>query len=676
MTDIVIELMFEELPAKEQRRLQGYCEKNWLADSNGQKKILVGPRRVAMLGLGIAPTDLQKTELKKGPRTNAPKEVIGKFLTANGLTEKDLKIDGDYYFYQKTSDVKDWLVATLSDKNLFSKTMVWQAAMENGAKGQAGQWRAIRPLRQIIIQVDDKPMTGDVAWAGKTMGLSQQFIGHRFLGGAPFTLNHAKNYEAEMDGRYVKFSQSGRAIGGADSEMIFPCVEEKNLKILDQAFLYDEVLPLVEYPFPMLGKIDDEFMGLPQEIIISTIKNHQKFIPLYDKITIQFSPYFLIIANNGDDKQKEKGDDKQKEKGGDEQKEKEILAGYQRVLRARLADAKYFLQEDSKHGLHYFRDKLKNRLFFQGLGTLYDKTERVKTIALKYKKYFGVDNDDEIKMASELCKADLTTHVVNEMPELQGIMGGHYAKQMDLADNIATAIAEQYQPVPNEGLPALLAFADRLDTLIEFFKIGKMPTGSSDPFALRRAAFSIINILNNHKVNINFMNVDISNPLKEFLQERFLYHLDVNAGISPFIVSIIKKQSNNKPTWQLVELAINMQDTASQGGFFATIIPLTKRAINIVNKDYTAIDEKILLEDAEQHFFAALQKLDGDLKTSLQADDMLSALRHIAAIEPQLNDFFDKVMVNDKDEAKKQNRHALLNRFLSLTGQVADFSLE
>ncbi len=657
MTDIVIELMFEELPAKEQRRLQGYCEKNWLADSNGQKKILVGPRRVAMLGLGLAMADLQKTELKKGPRTNAPKEVIGKFLAANGLTEKDLKIDGDYYFYQKTSDVKDWLVATLSDKNLFSKTMVWQAATENGAKGQAGQWRAIRPLRQIIIQVDDQPMTGDVSWAGKTMALSQQFIGHRFLSDAPFTLNHAKNYEEEMEKRSVKFSQSGRAIGGADSEITFACVEEKNLKILDQAFLYDEVLPLVEYPFPMLGKIDDEFMGLPQEIIISTIKNHQKFIPLYDKTPTQFSPYFLIIANNG----------------GDEQKEKGILAGYQRVLRARLADAKYFLQEDSKHDLHYFRDKLKNRLFFQGLGTLYDKTERIKSIALKYKNYFGVDNDDEIKMASELCKADLTTQVVNEMPELQGIMGGYYAKQMGLSDNVATAIAEQYQPVPSEGgLPALLGFADRLDTLIEFFKIGKMPTGSSDPFALRRAAINIINSLVIYQTPMSIADLALSAPLSNFLKERLLYYLSTYPPeLNGLLLSIIEKQSLSKSPRQLGELGYAMKKIN-----LSTITALTKRAINIVNKDYTAIDEKNLLEDAEKIFFTALQKLDGDLKTALQADDMLSALHRIAAIAPQLNGFFDKVMVNDKDEAKKQNRHALLNRFLSLTGQVADFSLE
>ena len=659
MTDIVIELMFEELPASEQRRLQDYFQKHWLPDSNSEKKILIGPRRVALLASDLAPGDLQKTELKKGPRTNAPKDVLAKFLAANGLTEENLKIDGDYYFYEKTTDIKNWLVAVLEDKNLFSKTMVWQAPMEQGAKGQAGQWRAIRPLRQIVIQVDGQPMTGEIAWSGRSMNLAQTFIGHRFLGGAPFTLDQAKNYEGEMKKRYVDFFEArNRHFGnyGAPTEARFACVEEKNLKILDQAFLYNDVMPLVEYPFEMLGKIDDEFMDLPEEVIISTIKTHQKFVPLYEKSSLKFSPYFLIIANNG----------------GDAVKEKEILAGYQRVLRARLADAKYFLQEDLKHDLYYFRDKLKNRLFFQGLGTLYDKTERVKHIALQYKKYFGVDNDGEIKTAAELSKADLTTQVVNEMPELQGVMGGYYVRQMGLSENIAEAIRQQYQPTSDNGLPALLSFADRLDTLIEFFRIGKMPTGSSDPFALRRAALHIIQSFINNKTQITLADLQLAKNLSNFLKERLLYYLATYPpSLNSFLISIIEKLALSKSPRQLGELGHAMHSIN-----LGTITALTKRAINIVDKKYTAIHEQNLSEPAEKNFHLALQKLADELENTLKADDMLGALRHIAAIEQPLNDFFDKVLVNDKDEAKKQNRHALINKFLSLTHRVADFSLE
>ncbi|MDI9313656.1 MAG: glycine--tRNA ligase subunit beta [Hydrotalea sp.] len=667
--DIVIELMFEELPASEQRRLQTYFEKNWLANSQATKKILIGPRRVALLAFGISPNDLQTTELKKGPRTSAPKEVIGKFLAANGLQEKNLTIDGDYYFYEKTSDIKNWLSTTLEDKNLFSKTMVWQATMENNQKGQSGQssgqWRAIRPLRQIIIQVDDKPMVGEISWSGKAMTLSQEFIGHRFLDSKPFSLDQAKNYVEAMEKHYVKFSQSNRAIGGADAELSFPCVEEKNLQILEQAFLYNEVLPLVEYPFSMLGEIDDEFMALPKEIIISTIKTHQKFIPLYEKNSLKFSPYFLIIANNG----------------GDATKEKEILAGYQRVLRARLADAKYFLQEDLKHDLYYFREKLKNRLFFQGLGTLYDKTERVKEIALKYKKYFTTSHieedglsDDEIKTAAELCKADLTTQVVNEMPELQGRIGSYYATKMGLSENIAKAIKEHDEPMLVANAPpylsALIGFSDLLDTLIEFFRIGKIPTGSSDPFALRRAASYLVQTLIQGDISMAIKDLQLSDSLNNFLKERLLYYLEITEA-SKYILSILEKKALSIPPMQLYKLCESMQSIN-----LSTITALTKRAMNIVDAQYTAIDEKKLAEPAEKNFFAALQRLDGDLQSALKADDMLAALRHIAAVEQPLNDFFDKVLVNDKDEAKKQNRHALINRFLSLSHQVADFSLE
>ncbi|MGI9461014.1 MAG: glycine--tRNA ligase subunit beta [Alphaproteobacteria bacterium] len=655
MSDIVIELFFEELPASEQKRLKNYFAKNWLAEKENKRKILIGPRRIALLGYDLTKADLEKTEWKKGPRTTTHQDILAKFLSAHHLKKPDLKIDGDFYFYKKHIDIKNWLTMILEDKNLFSKTMIWQAISENK---KINQWRAIRPLRQIIVQIDDKPMAGNILWAGQNMVLSQKFIGHRALGGDPFSLSSAKNYASAMKKHFIEFTKNIEGISVPDdiNKILSDKLDEKNLycKQKDMSFMYDEVLPLVEYPFYMFGTIDEKFMALPAEVITSTIKHHQKFIPLYDKKTHQLSPEFLIIANNG----------------GSDNKTTKILAGYQRVLRARLADIDYFLKEDLKHNLYGFREQLKKRLFFKNLGNLYDKTERIKKIATDYQKIFSLGNDDDVITASELCKADLASQLVNELPELQGIIGGYYAKQQGWSYPIATAIKEQYLPHPLEKLSALINFADRLDNLIEFFRIEKMPTGSSDPFALRRSAFYIMNILIEHKIDITLKQLSLSQPLTNFLQERLLSYLETTENLNHLVLSIIKKQSLSKPPYQLNLLAISIKKID-----LSPIIEITKRSINIVEKNHHTIDKNLLQEPAEKKIYESLEQLDKKLQCDLKNDNMIGAVQSIANIQNPLNEFFDKILINHKDEAIKTNRHALIHQFLILTRQVGDFSL-
>ena len=703
MADIVIELLFEELPGGEQIHLRNFFGEHWCvqqplakadskADSKGDYAVYIGARRVALLASGVAAEVAARTERVKGPSININEQGLEKFLTANGLVKADVVVADGYYFYQRQFAARsaglqasDWLASILADKNLFSQTMVWQEPLDNPAKkaGEGkGQWRAIRPLRQIIIQVDNQPMQGEVCWQGRAMPLADKFVGHRFLGGAPFALTHAAHYLKEMAEHRVMFffGQEGmKDIAAVDKRMekILPLAAMKQKKVgfrgVDNNML-QAALFLVEYPFPLLGKIDEQFMTLPPDVIISTLAHHQKFICLYEEGTDKLSAYFAIIANNGNNSSDLKGI----------KKEEQILAGYQRVLRARLSDAQFFYNEDKKHDLYFFRDKLKKRLFFADLGSIYDKTERIKSIALDYKNYFTTSDgaplkDDDIKIAAALSKADLTTAMVSELPELQGTMGYYYAHAQGLALNIAAALREHYLPrgltdsLPPAGLSSLIAFADKLDTLKEFFRINRVPKGSGDPFALRRAALGIIRIFIEQRINIALVDLALADNLAQFMEERFLVYC--RDRFNPLLCSIIKKQVRQKPFHQLYGLGESMSRLD-----LTLLLQCYKRALNITRdqeKNITASmpDEQLLVEPAEKIFYSTLMQLGPLLESTIRAGDWLAAVQHLAAVQQPLNNFFDGVLINADDINLRANRRALVGWFLSLTQLVADFSL-
>lgn len=717
MTDILVELMYEELPSNAQSKLRQFFLQHWLpeipietstANANPQpsknnakyKKILIGPRRVALLGFNLSTNDYEKIEIKKGPKTSANQQVIRGFIQKYQLQEKDLiEVDG-YFQYQKTLTIIDWLSQILQHKDLYNQTMIWQAPInyylndnrlkdrsiqptrkliEEKISGQTGQWRAIRPLRQIMIAIDNKTMTGTIHAFGSDLVLSQTLSGHRFLGKNNFVLNQVSDYENLMANNAVLFNFLN------PKELEQGILKPYGVTILpkDADFYYQQVLPLVESAFYLIGEIEDNFMTLPPEIIASTMKTHQKFIPLYHKNNLaKLSSKFLIIANNG----------------GQEEKQKQIKLGYQRVLNARLSDAKFFYQEDKKHNLYYFREKLKNRLFFQDLGNMFDKTERIKTIALTYQKFFHAKLTDQgianIKTAAELCKSDLACQVVQELPELQGIMGGIYATNMGYDAEIAFALKYHYDKNEylSQSMAKLIVFADRLDTLIQFQQIGKMPKGSGDPFALRRAGLEIIDCLLDKKsypVNLTIDVLTLDETVKEFLYERLRHRL--LSDFSFALVALLMPSAKTLPLW---EIHLRLKEIAKLD--LTDIYAAHKRAVNIYDAnfiakqcqqpamwDFTKTFKQFLkpndFTDSDNNFYQSLNDLEDKITTALavaktDGRHFQHAVKSLISYKQAINQFFTHTLVNDKNLSLRLNRQLLVGKFLKICLLIGDFN--
>ncbi len=706
MPDLLLELFSEEIPARMQvqaakdlqRIVVGAIEERGLKCETA--KAFAGSRRLTLSLAGIPAKQPDVHTERKGPRVSAPQKAIDGFLRSAGLTldQCQKRDDGKGEFYVAAIEKKGRATAEVLAEILpecFAK-LPWPKSMR--FPGSDVRW--VRPLHSILCVFDGKVVS--FAFAGVESGDVTR--GHRFLAPGEIRATTLDDYLAKlMEAHVVVDGEKRKAI-------ILNDAREKaaaaGLELIEDKGLLDEVSGIAEWPVVLMGSFDQAFLGVPPEILQTSMRVNQKYFALRDPKTGKLANRFLVVANMA------------AADGG-----KEIVAGNERVLRARLADAKFFWDQDRKTKLVDRVDALKGIVFHAKLGSQYERVGRIVALAGAIAEKIGADVD-KAKRAALLCKADLTTGVVGEFPELQGIMGGYYAAHDGEDPEVAAAIRDHYKPlgptdtVPTAKVSIAVALADKLDQLTGFFAVGEKPTGSADPFALRRAALGVIRIILNNGVRIDLRDVC-------YLSSSFILELLVNgrkpdsnknyiigrkepkpkgidwvdhSAIMPFFADRLKVALKEQGTRHdlidavfslggeddLVRLVARVE---ALQGFIGTengknLLVAYKRAANILKaeekKDKKAFDgapdTTLLNLPEEKELSVDLMGAAQAIRTELAGERFVEAMRAMARLRKPVDAFFDQVTVNDKNPALRENRLKLLSALRTTMHLAADFS--
>ena len=666
MPDLLLELFSEEIPARMQAQAAKDLERltvGMLTDRGflfEGIKAFGGPRRLTLAISGLPAEQKDVREELKGPRTDAPQAALDGFLKKTGLTKDQLKVEktpkGEVYMAvierkgRATPLVLAEIIPEVMAKFPWPKSMRWKA-------GDPVRW--VRPLHSILCTFDGEVVPFE--FAGIKSGNSTR--GHRFLSSGPIEVRRFEDYEAALKKAHVVLDAAERA------EIISHEIKQKafalGLEPIEDIGLLAEVSGLAEWPVVLIGTIQDEFMDVPAEILQTSMRTHQKYFSLRDPKTGKMASRFALVANMVT------------KDGG-----KEIVAGNERVLRARLSDAKFFWDEDRKHSLDSRVERLKGIIFHAKLGTQFERVTRIEKLAGEIAAKIGA-NVEKAKRAARLAKADLTTGVVGEFPELQGVMGRYYAQHDKEDGEVANAVRDHYKPIgPSDAVPdapvsIAVALADKLDALTGFFAAGEKPTGSGDPFALRRAALGIIRIVLENKLSFP---LNVSGELLTFFADRLKVALK-EKGIRHDLIDAVFSLGHEDDLVRLVARVVALQVfLKSDDG--ANLLAGYKRAANILkaeekkdNKTFTSeVLEGHLSEPAEKSLFAVLAKARTAITPALEKEDFSAAMQQMAALRVPVDAFFEGVKVNADDKLVRENRLNLLASLRATLHQVADFS--
>jgi len=687
MPDLLLELFSEEIPARMQagaaRDLErlvvgALTDRGYLFEGI---KAFAGPRRLTLAISGLPAKQNDVREELKGPKTDAPQAALDGFLKKTGLTKDQLKVEktpkGDVYIAvieragRETPHVLAEIIPEVMAKLPWPKSMRWKP-------GLAVRW--VRPLHSILATFDGELVP--FSFAGISTGLHTR--GHRFLSEGTIEAKRFDDYAQKLKAGHVMLEAEER------SAIIFEGVKQAafvhGLEMIPDEGLLAEVSGLAEWPVVYVGTIQDEFMDVPAEILQTSMRTHQKYFSLRDPKTGKMANRFALVANMI------------AKDGG-----KEIVAGNERVLRARLSDAKFFWDEDRKHSLESRVDKLKGIIFHAKLGTQFERVQRIEKLAGEIAAKIGADVE-KAKRAAKLAKADLTTGVVGEFPELQGVMGRYYALHDNEDASVADAARDHYKPVgPSDAVPTntvavAVALADKLDALAGFFAAGEKPTGSGDPFALRRAALGVIRILLENKISLSLS--DFANRADRPFLESHAGALGAHGGkdLLPFFADRLKVALKEKGIrHDLIDAVFSLGNEDDLVRLVARVEALQaflktddgtnlvagyKRAANILKAEEKKdgktfigeVTEKLLSEASEKALFAALAKAKAAIAAALEKEDFAAAMQQMAALRGPVDAFFEGVKVNADDKQVRENRLNLLASLRATLHQVADFS--
>ncbi len=679
MAELFLELLSEEIPARMQaraaddlKRLIGEGLKAaGLAFTDARS--FVTPRRLALVvdGLSVARADV--SEEKRGPRVGAPDQAIQGFLKGAGLASLDQaeKRDtgkGEFWFAvlnKKGGPTADALPGIIEAA---MKALPWPKSMKWGS----GSMLWVRPLLSIVALFDGKVLAGEIAPGGgmAPIPFGDTTRGHRFLSKGEIQVAGFADYAAKLRAAHVLVDPAERKkiiLEGAEKL----CAAAQVTLRPDEGLL-DEVTGLVEWPVPLIGTIDAQFMDVPAEVLIVSMKTHLRHF-VTTKADGSLANRFVVVANT------------ETRDGG-----KTIVEGNERVLRARLSDAKFFWDQDRKTTLESRLPALKNIVFHAKLGTQAERVERIVKLAGEIAAFVPGADAGQVEQAARLAKADLVTGMVGEFPELQGIMGRYYARGEKLPDAVADAIGDHYAPAgPHDRCPGApvsiaVALADKLDALTSFWSIGEKPTGSRDPFALRRAALGVIRIVLENRIRLPLGTFFKESDLMAFFAER----LKVQArdkGVRHDVVDAVFALGKEDDLVRLLARVEALQAfLGSDGG--KNLLTGYGRAANIVRaeeKKDKALAGKIagapeseLLEQAEEAAVAsALSGVQSNIQAALAREDFAGAMAFFADLRAPIDAFFDKVTVNVTDKPElRLNRLKLLNQIRATMDSVADFS--
>ena len=693
MSTILFELGCEELPPKSLKPLRDALQASvteQLADADisfDSIKAFAAPRRLAIQIEGISAKQPNRTEEKRGPAIKAAFDADGNptraamgFAKGLGIEASELTTintdKGDYVGYvqtiegQATTDLLPAIFQTALDNLPIAKRM----------RSGASRNEFVRPVQWAVLMQNDAVI--DATIQGHQTG--SQTRGHRFHSPEYHAIAHANNYEQLLDGLKVVVDFDKRQM--LIKNQVKALADEVNSDAIVPQSLLDEVTALVDFPIALRASFEARFLQVPQEALISTMQADQKYFCLTDKAG-KLQPYFIFITNI------ESKDPNQ------------IIEGNEKVVRPRLADAEFFFLQDQKQPLFALTENLKNRVFQDKLGTIWEKSERIAKLAafiatLMQQQGQQIDIDDTVR-AAILSKADLASSLVGEYPELQGIAGTYYARLNNEPEAVVASLEEQYLPkfsgdvLPKTPVGICLALADRLDTLVGIFAIGQAPTGSKDPFSLRRSAIGILRILIEKQLPINLVALveqaikgyssgdgskiakmgDTFTQVMAFLNSRYRA-MYTEQGVSVDTIQAVQAINPHMPLD--FDQRIRAVQRFSELPQASMLADSNKRVANILAKSEGAVADEVnaslLTEDAEKTLYQTVQQAQLDVTPLLNTANYTQVLQTLVSLDAPLTQFFADVMVNSEDAALKANRLALLKQVRALFLTVADIS--
>ena len=689
MAELLLELLSEEIPARMQARaaedLKRLATERLTAAglTFAKAESYVTPRRLALVvdGLPVRTPDLK--EEKKGPRVGSPDQAIQGFLKGAGLAsldacEKRMVGKAEFWFAivekkgQATADLLPGLIVETI------KALGWPKSMRWGAN----RFAYVRPLQSILALFDGKTLAGSFDLGGSALPFGDTTVGHRFMAPARFSVADFADYAAKLRAAKVILDPAERrAKILADATARATAV---GLKLRDDPGLLDEVAGLVEWPVVLVGDIDPQFMDVPQEALIGSMRAHQKYFAMLHADG-KLARHFAVVANMET-----------------EDEGRTIVAGNERVLRARLSDAKFFWDQDRKTKLEARLPALEQRVFHAKLGTVAAKAARLEKLSRFIAEKIGADAAKAAR-AAQLAKADLSSGMVGEFPELQGIMGRYYALHDGEAAEIADAVRAHYQPLgpadacPSAPVSVAVALAEKIDTLAGFWSIDEKPTGSKDPFALRRAALGVIRLIVENKLRLALRPVfaaaldaygtltgergaKLTDDLMVFFADRLKVALKEKGARHDLIDAVFALGGED----DLVRLLarVDALGTFLKGQDGANLLIGYRRAANIVaietKKDGKApegaVDAAAFVQPEEEALFARLGAVKNELDRALAHEDFAAAMASLATLRAPVDAFFEKVTVNAEDARLRANRLKLLSAIGEAPARIADFS--
>lgn len=686
--DLLLEIGLEEVPARFVRgamdQLAQKFEK-WLVDhriSFESIKAYATPRRLALVVNDVAEKQSDIEEEAKGPSRKIAQDAEGNwskaalgFARSQGVEPEALyfkELQGVEYVYAKKSSIG---VETSSLLSTGFVDVITSMSFPKNMRWGNHEMRFVRPIRWMIALFGNEIVEFELA--GVTTGRVSR--GHRFLG-EETTISNASEYVSKLREQSVIVDVAERE--ALITEQINNLAAEKNWNIAVKDDLLEEVLFLVEYPSTLFGTFEESFLHIPQEVLITSMREHQRYFPVLDKEG-KLLPYFVTVRN------------------GDTRSLDVVAKGNEKVLRARLSDAKFFYEEDHKLTIEHALSKLESIVYHEELGTVGDKVRRITKTASLIANHLNANAELKAKAerAAAICKFDLVSQMVYEFPELQGIMGEDYANRLGEDASVAKAINEHYQPrfagdlVPSEAVGAIVSLADKIDTIVGCFSIGIVPTGSQDPYALRRQATGIVQILLAHDLPLSLKQLfelslsvhaergmkrtseEISKDLQDFFGLRVKNWLSEQGARYDVIDAVMEAGfSDLMLTKKRAEL-LTAQLEEEHKAQFKSNVEAFNRVCNLATKaDSDAVDAALFQEQSEHDLYSAWNDVHSTIQSHIHARNVEGAYDQLASLREKIVAYFDSVMVMAEDEAVKRNRLALLASIAKDIHSIADLS--
>ena len=687
MSDFILELLSEEIPSRMQKQASEYLLREFKQQTEGaglevgQIQSFYSTRRLTIIVTNMKSQTAAMTIEKLGPRIDSPDNAINGFLRSNNIKsidDCDILDDkkGKRYRYIETVPAKTAITILPPIIEEIIRKFSWPKSMRWGN----GNSRWVRPLRNIMAIIYENNTVNKLKINVEGLLANDYTFGHRFLKNQKIFIKGVSDYFEALTNNLVIADQGQRR--ELILEQISKIEKKFDISVIKDEKLLEEVSGLVEWPIALCAEFDEKFLNLPDEVLQTSMRSHQKYFSVSEKKTKNLTNKFILISNI-----------QTSDEGNS------VILGNQRVLSARLYDAKYFWDRDIDQPLIDNLRLLNSVTYHQKLGSLGSKVKRIELIALELDQTLGL-NLENIPIAAKLIKNDLLSEMVGEFPDLQGIMGSYYAERQGYDEDVCDAIKNHYMPVtprdetPKKALSFCLSVADKIDTLVGFWSIGETPTGSKDPYALRRAGNGLIRNIIENKLDFDFAHFiekilqksdflkkqqhsSVREGLVNFMNERFRSYILDNKYDVRICDAISRDDDFVNYYMTLSRIQLLSQFIKTDNGL--SLLKALKRINNILdpslsNNTFGQIDKKIFTSDVENNLYTGIEKLRKKKSKSNDITEIKKYLSDVSILADPINDFFENIIVNDEDKNIRTNRFFLLNSVIDLTSNIFDIS--